>query len=406
MASYISSLDVAPLSAGSRRTLVLLGSTGSIGTSTLQVVEEHPDSFQIVGLAGARNIKLLAEQAMQWRPQFVGVLDGSGADTLRSLLPGEYKPEILVGPEGYVAMATLQSAEMVVAAQVGAAGLPPALAAAKAGKIIALANKEALVLAGDLIRNACAKSGAIVLPVDSEHNALFQALSGHRLEEMDRLILTASGGPFRGKDMDFLAGVTPEQALKHPNWSMGAKISIDSATLMNKGLEVIEAYQLFGVAMDRIEVVVHPQSIVHSLVAYQDGSLLGHLGQPDMRIPISYCMAYPNRLSLSLEPLDLVAMGSLTFEAPDLSLFPCLGLAKEAVAMGPDCPVVLNAANEVSVAGFLEKCIGFTDIPRLIEKAMDAFSAGKLGCGNHDERSLASILDLDQRTRSLVKEWF
>ncbi len=405
MASYISSLDVPSLPAGHRRSVVLLGSTGSIGTSTLQVLAEHAESFAVVGLAGARNIKLLAEQAAQWRPPFLGVLDDAGAETLRSLLPGDYSPEILIGPEGYVAMATLDQAEMIVAAQVGAAGLPPTLAAAQAGKIIALANKEALVLAGDLIRSVCAASGAVVLPVDSEHNALFQALSGHKLDEMERLILTASGGPFRGKDEDFLSNVTPEQALNHPNWSMGAKISIDSATLMNKGLEVIEAYQLFGVEMEQIDVVVHPQSIIHSLVAYQDGSLLGHLGQPDMRIPISYCIAYPNRLPLSLEPLNLVTLGSLTFEAPDLSLFPCLRLAKEAVAMGPDCPVALNAANEIAVACFLEKRIGFKDIPRLITKAMDACAGGKLGCGTATERSLESILDIDQRTRRLVEDW-
>ena len=287
---------------------------------------------------------------------------------------------------------------MVLSAIVGAAGLPPTLAAVRAGKIVALANKESLVLAGDLIRAACLESGAVILPVDSEHNALFQALGGPGLRELPdvaALVLTASGGPFRDKPAAFLSQVTPEQALNHPNWSMGPKISVDSATLMNKGLEVIEACRLFGLPPDRVEVVVHPQSIVHSLARYHDGSLLAHLGPPDMRVAIAYCLGYPWRTPLDLPPLDLVALGRLTFEAPRHDDFPCLSLARRSLTLGAWGPVALNAANEEAVALFLAGKIAFLDIPRLVELGLE------VGAGVYAD-DLDAILEIDRATRRRV----
>jgi len=395
VSSYISSL---PQRADFPRRLVLLGSTGSIGRSSLNVAAEHDGRFEILALAGAHNAALLAEQATRWRPGLLAVLDETAAAKLRALLPQDYRPEILVGPQAYVDLAQLPEADCVLAAQVGAAGLPPALAAAQAGKLIALANKEALVMGGDLIRAACRQSGASVLPVDSEHNALFQGLAGHDPSDVRRLVLTASGGPFRGCTAGELAHVTREQALDHPNWSMGAKITIDSATLMNKGLEVIEAGHLFGLDLDGIEVVVHPQSIVHSLVEYDDRSMLAHLGPPDMRIAIAYCLAYPTRLSLDLEPLDLAAVGRLTFQQPDMQAFPCLGLAFEAMRMGKGAPAVLNAANEVAVELFLAEALGFMDIPALVSRALESIDPGAPG-------DLESVMALDAETRTLVRQW-
>ncbi len=385
MIRYISRMPDRAWEDAAPRTVALLGSTGSIGTSALKVVEAHPGLFRVAALAGARNVRLLAEQATRHRPAHLGVLDEAGAAELRALLPAGYAPEIHVGPEGYAALAALPDASTVLSAQVGAAGLRATVAAARAGKVICLANKESLVLAGALIRQICAETGAVVLPVDSEHNAVFQALRVHDVTRaphaVRRVILTASGGPFRGRDRAFLASVTREQALNHPNWSMGAKITIDSATLMNKGLEVIEAYHLYGVAPDAIEVVVHPQSIVHSLVEYADGSQIAHLGTPDMRIAIAYCMAWPRCVDTGVAPLDLVRAGNLTFEAPDLSSFPCLALARRVLAReartpgGAGLPVVLNAANEAAVELFLHGHIGFMDIPALIERALDAHEA-------------------------------
>ncbi len=391
-ASYISRL---PALADFPRRLVLLGSTGSIGVSALKVVADNPEQFDVLALAGARNAVRLAEQARAFRPPLLGVLDEAVADTVRALLPAGYAPEILVGPEGYVALATLAEADMVLAAQVGAAGLAPALAAARCGKRIALANKEALVLAGDLFRRACADSGGSILPVDSEHNALFQALAGHDGHAVRRLILTASGGPFRGRTRAELAQVTREQALAHPNWSMGAKISIDSATLMNKGLEVIEAHHLFGLPAEAIEVVVHPQSIVHSLVEYEDRSLLAQLGPPDMRIAIAYALAYPRRLPLPLAPLDLAALGRLTFEAPDLDAFPCLGYAFAALRAGGTCPAAMNAANEVAVEAFLAGRIGFSRIADLVAEALESHENGPAD-------SLDAVLAADLAARELA----
>lgn len=398
MIDYISSLPGAPGLPPFPRGLCVLGSTGSIGESALAVIQDHPGQFEVTALAGGRNVDRLADQAARFRPRYLAVLEQSGAQKLKALLPAGYSPEILWGPGAYVTLAALPETQVVLSAIVGAAGLPPTLAAAQSGKVIALANKESLVLAGHLIRKACRQSGAVILPVDSEHNALFQALAGHRGEDVDHLILTASGGPFRSWPAAGLAKATAAQALKHPNWSMGAKISIDSATLMNKGLEVIEACQLYGLPQERVKVLVHPQSIVHSLAAYRDGSLLAQMGQPDMRIAIAYCLCYPARLSLRIPSLDLAALGSLTFEAPREDDFPCLGLARRAASEGPGHCVALNAANEVAVELFLKDRIGFMDIPRAVTWALDRQQP-------LDEPDFMTIMEVDRATRQAVAEY-
>lgn len=394
---YISPLASPTFDRPGPRTLSILGSTGSIGTSALRVADKNRHTLRVVALAGARNVELLARQADMFRPRYLAVLTAEAARNLRGLLPAGYDPEILVGREGYTALATLPEADLVLAAQVGAAGLVPALAAARAGKVLCLANKEALVLAGELFRRTCAESGAVVLPVDSEHNALFQALAGHDGRQAVRLILTASGGPFRSWTADQIRAVTPAQALRHPNWSMGAKISIDSATMMNKGLEIIEAVHLYGASSEEVDVVVHPQSIVHSLVEYADGSQLAHLGVPDMEIPIGYCLGYPQRLDIGLERLDLAKIGTLTFEAPDPVRFPCLRLARQALAGGSELPVVLNAANEVAVQSFLDGRISFPGIARLIEEMLSMRNLTSV-------QELDDILALDALTRTRSNE--
>ncbi|MFW5498013.1 MULTISPECIES: 1-deoxy-D-xylulose-5-phosphate reductoisomerase [unclassified Maridesulfovibrio] len=379
------------------RSISILGSTGSIGTSTLKVIEQHPDLFKVTALAGARNAKLLAEQAIKHRPQYLAVLNDEAAAELKSLLPADYKPEILTGPSAYITLSELEEVSVVLSSIVGAAGFEPTLAAAKKGKMIALANKESLVLGGHIIRDECHRTGATILPVDSEHNALFQGLAGHDGEEVSRLILTASGGPFRGKSKKFLETVTREQALAHPNWDMGAKISIDSATLMNKGLEFIEACHLYGLPPEQVDVVVHPQSIIHSLVEYVDGSQLGHLGVPDMQIPIAFCMCFPQRVPLKLKPLNLAEIGTLTFEKPDLEVFPCLKHAADSFSAGQSHPIVLNAANEVAVDLFLKEKIRFLDIPAIIGKALESHA----GC---DVSEAGAVLELDIKTRRDVME--
>ena len=381
--------------------MVLLGATGSIGVSALKVAAEHPELYEILGLAGATNVRLLAEQAATFRPPVLAVLDAARAEALAGLLPAGYRPDILSGPGGYAAMAALPEADLVLSAIVGAAGLAPTLAAVAAGKVVALANKESLVLAGDRIREAAKASGAVILPVDSEHNAIFQALGGVGLPDLplvERLVLTASGGPFRCADRACLESVTPEMALTHPNWSMGPKISVDSATLMNKGLEVIEACRLFGLPVSEVDVVVHPQSIVHSLAQLHDGSLLAHLGPPDMRVAIAYCLGYPERRTLSVPRVDLVKLASLTFEAPREDDFPCLGLARQALAAGSSHTVVLNAANEAAVALFLDGRLPFLGIPAAIGQALDAHRAEAMP-------DVAAIMDLDGRVRREVAAW-
>ncbi|OIN98560.1 MAG: 1-deoxy-D-xylulose-5-phosphate reductoisomerase [Desulfovibrionaceae bacterium CG1_02_65_16] len=399
MKSYISIWPPLAPNAPFPRRLAVLGSTGSIGVSALRVVAEHRELFNVTALAGGRNARRLAGQATLLRPATLAVLDDAAARELKTLLPAGYAPEILVGPTAYTDIAASAENDLLLSAIVGAAGFLPTLAAAQKGKRIALANKESLVIGGRLIRRACRESGAVILPVDSEHNALFQALCGHAdtsegaARELARLILTASGGPFRGRDAAFLAAVTPEQALSHPTWSMGAKISIDSASLMNKGLEIIEACHLYGLPVSRVRVLVHPQSIVHSLAEYVDGSQLAHLGVPDMRIPIAHCLCFPRRVTLDMPKLDLAQVGSLTFEEPDEERFPCLRLAKEAFAASPSHPAALNAANEAAVALFLQHRIKFMDIPRLIEMALARHKALPEDAGADD------LLAVDAETR-------
>lgn len=395
---YISNLHP-PVPAPFPRALAIMGATGSIGASTLDVVERHPDKFKVLALAGGRNAARLAKQAVRLRPPCLAVLDDAVAAELQNLLPTGYAPEIFTGPKGYSTLATLPEVQVVLSAQSGAAGLAATLAAARAGKIVALANKESLVLAGDLIRAECAKSGAVILPVDSEHNALFQALGSEPISRVRRLILTASGGPFRGKKRGDLVHITPEAALKHPNWSMGAKISIDSATLMNKGLEVIEAHHLYGLPPEQIDVLVHPESIVHSLVEFNDTSMLAQLGPADMRVAIAHCLGWPERIAPGTTPLDLLALGRLTFEDVDHDTFPCLGLARATLAPGGPSPVVLNAANEVAVAAFLTKHLTFLGITELVRAALDEVSVVA------PPRSQEEIMDLDQRARDFSREW-
>jgi len=352
------------------KSLTILGATGSIGVSTLDIVAAHPERFSVAALTGGQNLERLADQVRRFRPALVGVLSEDHRSRLQHLL-GPSPVEIVSGIEGLIACATLPEVDMVVSAIVGAAGLVPTMAAIEAGKGIALANKETLVTAGPLVMAAVARKGVKLFPVDSEHSAIFQSLEGHRHEDVRRLILTASGGPFRTRKLAELSGVTPADALAHPNWQMGRKISIDSATMMNKGLEVIEARWLFDLPGDRIAVHIHPQSIVHSMVEYRDGSVIAQLGIPDMKTPIAYALSYPDRLPLDLPPLDLCALQSLTFDAPEPGRFPCLELAYAALAAGGSAPAVLNAANEIAVEAFLAGKIGFLDIPALIQQVLD-----------------------------------
>jgi 1-deoxy-D-xylulose-5-phosphate reductoisomerase len=354
--------------------IAILGSTGSIGQSALEVVAAHPDRLQVVALAAGENAAKLAEQAARFRPDTVAMATPAALALLRDALSarGAQPHHILSGPEALVAAASHPDADVVLFASSGTAALDAVLAAIAAGRTIALANKEILVMAGSVVMDAARKRGVAVLPVDSEHNAIHQCLHGRAFSEVRRLILTASGGPFRGVGVEGLASVTPDDALRHPTWQMGPKITIDSATLMNKGLEVIEARWLFDIGPDRIDVIVHPQSVVHSMVELVDGSIIAQLGVTDMRLPIQYAFTYPERWAGPLPLLDLARAGRLDFEEPDNALFPCLGLAFRALGGGPGLPIVLNAANEVAVSAFLDRRIGFTDIPCLIRDAMDA----------------------------------
>jgi 1-deoxy-D-xylulose-5-phosphate reductoisomerase len=352
--------------------LAILGSTGSIGQSTLDVVRAHPDRLEVVGLAAGTNAERLRNQAIEFKPKVVAMATDDG---LRTVASG-YKAALAVsGPAGLIAVATHSEVDIVICASSGTAGLEAVLAAIDAGKTIALANKEVLVMAGSLVMAAARQRSVAILPVDSEHNAIHQCLHGRRREEITRIILTASGGPFRESSAVALAGVKPEDALRHPTWRMGKKITIDSATLMNKGLEVIEAHWLFDLPAGKIDVVIHPQSIVHSMVELRDGSIIAQLGGADMKLPIQYACSYPDRWDAPVARLDLTAAGRLEFHQPDLQRFPCLRLAYHALEAGPSHGVVLNAANEVAVASYLEGKISFMSIPRLIEQAMDAHSA-------------------------------
>lgn len=377
------------------KALSLLGSTGSIGRNVLAVVRQFPDRFCITGLAAGRQINLLAEQVIEFEPEYVSVADASLVKPLADKLPFQYRSRILHGVEGNCTIAALPSTDMVVSAVVGSVGLLPALAAIKAGKDIGLANKETLVMAGRLIMDAAHRCRVRLLPIDSEHSAIFQALEAGQRQDVTRIILTASGGPFRTWSRKTMETATPDQALAHPNWNMGKKISIDSATLMNKGLEVIEARWLFDMDPEKIEVVVHPQSIVHSLVEFRDGAVVAQLGVPDMRIPIAYVLTYPERLDLGLAPLNLTQCGHLTFEQPDSDRFPALALAYRALAMGGVKPAVLNAANEVAVGAFLAGRIGFSRITEIVGTTLEKTAQG-------DELDLEAILAADAEARAVA----
>jgi len=376
--------------------LAVLGSTGSIGVTTLSLVERFPERFCVVALAAGKNLLKLKEQVQRFQPEVVSLSTEADARDLRSQLP-EFRGEILWGIEGPTAVATHPAADMVMSALVGAAGLAPTLAAIRAGKTIALANKEALVISGELMTREATRYGVQILPVDSEHNAIFQALHGYQREQVKRIILTASGGPFLHRPAAELSAVSVEEALQHPTWKMGSKITIDSATLMNKGFEVIEARWLFNLPPEQVSVIVHPQSIVHSMVEYMDGSVLAQLGIPDMAIPISYILAYPNRLPLShLPALDLTAAAQLTFFQPDFAKFPCLALAYEALARGGTCPAVLNAANEITVESFLSGQIRFLDIAELNSRVLDAHTPRPV-------TDLDDLLEADRWARAQVQ---
>lgn len=356
--------------------ITILGSTGSIGRSTLDVVGRHPDRFSVLALSANSSHEVLFEQCERYRPKYAVMLDQSSAAILREKVAlAGIGTQVESGIEALEAIASLTETDIVMAAIVGAAGMRPALAAAKAGKRILLANKETLVMTGQLFMDTVLDNSAVLLPIDSEHNAIFQSLPRGYSQDMDRegvrkLLLTASGGPFRKHSRDALRHVTPEEACRHPNWVMGRKISIDSATMMNKGLEVIEAHWLFNASADRIRVVVHPESIIHSLVEYMDGSILAQLGNPDMRTPIAYALGFPQRIDSGVDSLDLCKIASLHFEEPDMIRFPCLALAYQALQAGGAAPTILNAANEIAVQCFLDKKIRFTDIPSVIEETL------------------------------------
>jgi len=381
------------------KNLAVLGATGSIGVTTLGLVERFPDRFAAIALAGGRNIDLLAQQVERFAPRLVATADDGGAAELRERLP-RFAGEIVFGAEGLNRVATAEGADLLVSALVGALGLEPTLRAIEAGIDVALANKEVLVVAGELVCGAAKRRGVRIFPLDSEHNAIFQAMHGYDRGEVRRIILTASGGPFLHTPRAELERVTLEQALRHPTWKMGNKITIDSSTLMNKGLEVIEAHWFFDLPPEQIDVVVHPQSIVHSMVEYIDGSVLAQLGIPDMAVPISYILGYPNRLPLleHLPALDLVRAGRLEFHAPDFERFPCLALAYEALRSGGSVPAVLNGANEVAVQSFLDREIEYLDIPR----ALEAVIACHRRCEAPD---LAELAECDGWARAAARRW-
>lgn len=377
------------------RKIAILGATGSIGKSTLDLIERDPQRFEVVAVTAASNAERLAEIARRTGAKLAVIADESRLRDLQELLVGS-NCRVEAG-ESALAEAACCEAELVIAAIVGCAGLRPVMAAVEAGKTVALANKEALVTAGELMTRAAAESGSDLLPVDSEHNAIFQCLAGGHVQSVTRIILTASGGPFRTSSAQSIASATPAQAVAHPNWSMGAKISVDSATMMNKGLELIEARYLFGLSSDRIDVLVHPQSVVHSLVEFIDGSVLAQLGTPDMRIPIAYALAWPERMPTPAKRLDLAAVGRLEFELPDLARFPALRLAREALEAGGAAPIVLNAANEVAVAAFLAGKLPFPGIAKVVGEAL-------ANSGFAPPASIEEVLELDREARLRARE--
>ncbi len=375
--------------------LAILGSTGSIGVNTLEIVRQFPERFGIVSLSAGLNIQLLKHQILQFRPKLVSVLNKELSEVLQKEL-SHISVEIVHGVEGLIQVATHPEVDQVVSAIVGAVGLIPTLSAIKTGKAIALANKEPLVMAGKIVIEEAKKNKAQILPVDSEHSAIFQALLGHQKEEVNRLILTASGGPFLNLPVSRLQEVTVKEALDHPHWEMGKKITIDSASLMNKGLEVIEAHWLFDIPVEKIVVQIHPQSVVHSMVEYIDGSIVAQMGITDMRIPISYALSFPQRLPINLPPLDLAQCGALTFSAPDPDRFPCLQLAYRSIDIGETMPSILNAANEVAVNAFLEGSLKFTGIPLLLQRVMEEHEVKRV-------QTVEDILRADHWARERAK---
>jgi 1-deoxy-D-xylulose-5-phosphate reductoisomerase len=377
--------------------IAILGSTGSIGRNALDLIAAHPDRYRVAALAAGRNIELLAEQVERFRPEAVAVRDGGPVDALRARIPAGLKTQVLHGREGIARVASLDGVDTVISAITGAAGLEPTVAAVRAGKDVALANKETLVMAGDLVMREAAERGVRVLPVDSEHSAVLQSLQGHDMRDLRRIILTASGGPFRETPLEEMARVTPARALDHPNWDMGPKVTIDSATLMNKGLEVIEARWLFNLSMDRISVLIHPQSIIHSMAEYRDGSIIAQLGVPHMITPIAYALSYPRHLDTPIAPLDFGGIRSLTFEEPDLERFRCLALALRAAEAGGSMPAVLNAANEVAVGRFLEGDLPFLSIPRVVERVMDGHTPVPAD-------SVEQVMEADARAREAARK--
>lgn len=381
--------------------ICVLGATGSIGVSTLDVIARHSDKYKAVALTANTNIDALFEQCLQHKPEYAVVVNEAKAAEFKEKLAATdiADMKVLTGEQALEQVATLDNVDSVMAAIVGAAGLLPSLAAAKAGKAVLLANKEALVMSGDIFMQAVDESGADLLPIDSEHNAIFQCMpagytAGKSAKEARRILLTASGGPFRTMPVEQLPHVTPEQAVAHPNWDMGKKISVDSATMMNKGLELIEACLLFDMSPDQIQVVIHPQSIIHSMVDYVDGTVLAQMGNPDMRIPIAHAMAWPERFDSGVDPLDIFAVQRMDFEEPNLERFPCLRLAYEAIKAGGIMPAVLNAANEIAVDAFLNNLVKFTDIPAIIERCMQQFKADPAN-------SLELVLQADQQARDV-----
>ena len=386
------------------RHLTILGSTGSIGVSTLDVVTRHPNRFQIIALTANHSIEKMLEQCRLFRPRYAVMLDkGSGEKLQMAIREAGIATEVMWGVESLEKVASLPEVDTVMAAIVGAAGIRPTFAAARAGKNVLLANKETLVMAGRIFMDVVKQHHATLLPIDSEHNAIFQSLPHHFTGDLAavgvrRILLTASGGPFRQSSLASLEQVTPEQACAHPNWVMGKKISVDSATMMNKGLEVIEAHWLFNAAPEKIQVVIHPQSVIHSMVEYVDGSVLAQLGNPDMRTPIAHALGLPDRIETGVAPLDMFKIGRLDFEAPDFKRFPCLGLAYQALAAGGSTPAILNAANEVAVESFLKRRMPFTAIPIMIEQVMQSVSRKGIA-------SLEDVLEADREARETAHDW-
>lgn len=372
----------------------ILGSTGSIGVNTLDVIRRHPERYNVFALTGHSQVELLAQQCREFQPEYVVISEPRHEEALKVLLDG-LNTEILSGSSALEMIASHQDVDIVMAAIVGAAGLLPNLAAAKAGKKVLLANKESLVMSGQLFMNTIEESGATLLPIDSEHNAIYQCLPNGQMSSelgVDKVLLTASGGPFRNFSLESLQNVTPAQAVAHPNWSMGQKISVDSASLMNKGLEFIEACWLFNCDADQVEVVVHPESVIHSMVSYVDGSVLAQMGNPDMRTPIAYGLAWPDRLASGVKPLDLFEVAQLNFEKPDTNCFPCLALAKQSFKDGGCAPAILNAANEIAVDAFLTDKLSFLGISQVVEGTLN-------GVENHSSESLDNILCADKKAR-------